>query len=73
MKRLLNTAKRIHGKMYMGTMCDCLYRLHHHHTRTEQLENKILKYEQFMEQSLVNNSCCDITAYNKNEDKPIYR
>ena len=57
----------------MGQVLDCLYILQHHHNRIEQLENKILQYEQFMEQWLVNNSCCDTTTYNKNKDKPIYR
>ena len=42
----------------MGQICDCLYRWHQHHNRIEQLESKIIEYEQFMEQWLVNNSCC---------------
>ena len=57
----------------MGQLLDCVYRLHHHHTRTEQLENKILEYEQCMERWLVNNSCCDITPYNTDEYKQINR
>ena len=53
----------------MGQILDCLYRLQHHHNRIEQLENKILEYEQFMEQWLVNSSCCDSTPYNKDINK----
>ena len=49
----------------MGQVCDCLYRWHHRHNRLDEIENEILEYEQFMEQWLVNNSCCDITTYNK--------
>ena len=56
----------------MGQVLDCLYRLQHHHSRIEQLENKVLEYEQFMEQWLVNTSCCDTATYNRNH-KPIYR
>ena len=37
----------------MGQVLDDLYRLQHHHNRMEHLENKILEYEQFMEQWLV--------------------
>ena len=44
----------------MGQVLDCLYRLQHHHNRIEQLENKLLEYEQFMEQWLVNDICCEI-------------
>ena len=51
----------------MGQVCDCLCRLHHHPTRIEQLENKVLEYEQFMEQWLVNDSCCDTTTYDKSK------
>ena len=57
----------------MGQVCDCLYRLSHHQTKIEQLEQKVLEYEQFMEQWLVNNSCCDTTPYNKKKYKQIYR
>ena len=57
----------------MGQVLDCLYRLQHHHNRIKQLENKILEHEQFMEQWLVSNSCRDITTYNKDKNKPIYR
>ena len=57
----------------MGQVLDCLYRLQHHHNRTEQLENRILEYEQVMEQWLVNNSCCDTTPYNDNKCKKIDR
>ena len=57
----------------MGQICDCFYRWHHHHNRIEQLENKILEYEQFMEQWLVNNSCCEIAPYNRNTYKQINR
>ena len=55
----------------MGQVLDCLYRLQHHHNRIEKLENKILEYVQFMEQTLVHNSCCDTTPYNKNKYKQI--
>ena len=47
----------------MGQICDCLFRTHQHN-RFNEIEEKILKYEQFMEQWLVNNSCCD-TLYKK--------
>ena len=50
----------------MGQLLDCLYRLQHHHHRMELLEQKILEYEQFMEQWLVNNSCCDLIPHNRN-------
>ena len=53
----------------MGQVFDCFYRLHHHHTRIEQLENKTLEHEHFMEQWLVNNRCCEIAPYNKNKNK----
>ena len=49
----------------MGQVLDCLCRLQHHHNRKEQSENKILEYEQLMEQSLVNNSCCDTSPHKK--------
>ena len=65
--------KKKYSKIYMGQVCDCLYRLSHHQTKIEQLEQKLLEYEQFMEQWLVNNSCCDTTSYNKNKYKQIYR
>ena len=42
----------------MGQICDCLFRTHQHN-RLNEIEEKILKYEQFMEQWLVNNYCCD--------------
>ena len=42
----------------MGQICDCLFRTHQHN-RLNEIEEKILKYEQFMEQWLVNKSCCD--------------
>ena len=42
----------------MGQICDCLFRTHQHN-RLIEIEDKLLKYEQFMEQWLVNNSCCD--------------
>ena len=64
---------KIYSKIYMGHVLDCLHRLQHHHTGIEQLENKMLEYEQFMEQWLVTNSCCDITTYDKHRNKPIYR
>ena len=51
----------------MGQIWDCLYRLNHHHTRIDKLENKIIEYEEFMEQWLVNKNCCDTTSYNKNK------
>ena len=47
----------------MGQICDCLFRTHQHN-RLNEIEEKISKYEQFMEQWLVNNSCCD-TFYKK--------
>ena len=50
----------------MGQICDCLFRTHQHN-RLNEIEEKILKYEQFMEQWLVNNSCCD-TLYKKRRD-----
>ena len=50
----------------MGQICDCLFRTHQHN-RLNEIEENILKYEQFMEQWLVNNSCCD-TLYNKRRD-----
>ena len=56
----------------MGQVCDCLYRLSHHQNKIEELEQKLLEYEQFMEQWLVNNSCCDTIPYNK-KYKQIYR
>ena len=42
----------------MGQICDCLFRTHQHN-RLNEIEEKLLKYEQFMEQWLGNNSCCD--------------
>ena len=42
----------------MGQICDCLFRTHQHN-RLHEIEENTLKYEQFMEQWLVNNSCCD--------------
>ena len=48
----------------MGQICDCLFRIHQHNNRLVEIEKKILKYEHFMEQWLVNNSCCD-TLYKK--------
>ena len=57
----------------MGQVMACLYSLQHHHNRIEQLENKILEYEQFLEQWLVNSSCCEITPYNRNKYKQISR
>ena len=50
----------------MGQICDCLFRTHQHN-RLNEIEEKILRYEQFMEQWLVNNSCCD-TFYKKRRD-----
>ena len=47
----------------MGQICDCLFRTHQHN-RLIEIQDKICKYEQFMEQRLVNNSCCD-TLYKK--------
>ena len=58
---------KIYSKMYMGQVLDCLYRLQHHHNRIAQLENNILEYEQFMEQLLINNNCCEIAPYNENQ------
>ena len=57
----------------MGQVCDCLFR-QQHHNRLDDLEKHILKYEELMEQWVVNNSCCDtsLRPYNKNK-KPIYR
>ena len=49
----------------MGQICDCLFRTHQHN-RLNEIEDKILKYEQFMEQWLVNNSCC--TLYKQRRD-----
>ena len=49
----------------MGQICDCLFRTHQHN-RLIEIEDKILKYEQFMEQWLVNNSCC--TLYKQRRD-----
>ena len=43
----------------MGQICDCLFRTHQHN-RLNEIEEKILKYEQFMEQWLVNNYCCTL-------------
>ena len=57
----------------MRQVLDCLYRLHHHHTRIEQVENKLLECEQFMEQSLVNKGRCEITSYDRNGNKQIHR
>ena len=57
----------------MGQVLDRLHRLQHHDNKIEQLENNILEYEQLMEQWLVNNSCCEITPYNKNEYKQMNR
>ena len=50
----------------MGQICDCLFRTHQH-KRLIEIEDKILKYEQFMEQWLVNNYCCD-TLYKQRRD-----
>ena len=47
----------------MGQICDCLFRTHQHN-RLNEIEEKILKYEQFMEQWLVNSSYRD-TLYKK--------
>ena len=55
----------------MGQVCDCLYRLHHHHDILNEIEQKILEYEEFMEQWLVYNSCCDTTSYNQNRNQYI--
>ena len=49
----------------MGQICDCLFRTHQHN-RLNELEEKTLEYEQFMEQWLVNNSCC--TLYKQRRD-----
>ena len=38
----------------MGQLCDCLCRTHQHN-RLNEIEENIFKYEQFMEQWLVNN------------------
>ena len=43
----------------MGQICDCLFRTHQHN-RLNEIEDKISKYEQFMEQWLVNNYCCTL-------------
>ena len=51
----------------MGQICDCLFRTHQHN-RLNGVEDKLFKYEQFMEQRLVNNSCCD-TLYEKRRDE----
>ena len=51
----------------MGQVMDGLYILQHHHNRIEQLEHKILEYEQFMEQWLVSTSCCETAPYSKNK------
>ena len=51
-------------------MGDCLFR-QHHDNRLETLENKIIEYEEFMEQWLVSNSCC-YDFNNKNKNKKIY-
>ena len=50
----------------MGQICDCLFRIHQHN-RLNGIEQKLLKYEQFMEQWLVNKYCCD-TLYKKRRD-----
>ena len=52
----------------MGQICDCLFRTHQHN-RLNSIEEKILKYEQFMEQWLLNNSCCD--AFYKKEGRIV--
>lgn len=57
----------------MGQICDCLYRSSHHQTKIEKLEQKLIEYEQFIEQLIANSSCCDITSYYKNTFKQIYR
>ena len=50
----------------MGQICDCLFRIHQHNSRLIEIEDKTLKYEHFMEQWLVNNSCC--TLYKQRRD-----
>ena len=53
----------------MGQVLDCLCIVQHHHNRLEQLGNNISEYEQFMEQWLVNNSCCELAPYNKDKHR----
>ena len=41
-------SKKIHSKIYMGQICDCLYRLIHHHNRIEKIEQKKIEDEKFL-------------------------
>ena len=50
----------------MGQICDCLFRTHQHNRLNEN--EKIIKYEQFMEQWLVNNYCCYTFYKNRRDD-----
>ena len=56
----------------MGQICDCLFRTHQHN-RLIEIEDKILKYEQFMEQWLVNNSCCDTLYKKRRDDNKLFK
>ena len=55
----------------MGQVYDCLFR-QHPQNKLYELEHKVVKHEEFMEQWLVNNSCCD-TPFKINKFKHIYR
>ena len=54
----------------MGQICDCSFRTHQHN-RLNEIEEKILNYEQFMEQWLVNSSCIVVIHYTTTEGMTI--